>query len=81
MQQTIQLGQVQPSVLSKVEAIVKNLRQWWQAQSPTATLLMGEPTTHGCAVKANALLLLGFVAMMLAVAVVNQLFGMEGGAL
>ncbi len=75
------MGQVvRPSVLSKVEAIVKNLRQWWQAESPTATLLMGETTTHGTAFKANAALILGFVAMMLAVAIVNQLFG-TGGAL
>ena len=72
MQQTIQLGQVQPSVLSQLKAIVKNLREWLNAKSETFTALCGsegDVFTHGDVVKAH-----------LALAAVLILIGI-GGAL
>ena len=74
MQQTIQFGQVvQPSVLSSVEGIVKNLESWWNARSETFTALCatekGEALSHGDVVKAH----LAFAAVLI-------LIGM-GGAL
>jgi len=57
MQQTIQLGQVQPSVLSRVESTVENLKVWWSTTSKSFTALCatdeGEVFTHGDVVKAN----------------------------
>ena len=73
MQQTIQLGQVQPSVRSKVERTVENLKVWWNARSESMTALCatdeGEVFTHGDVVKAH-----------LALAAVLTLIGI-GGAL
>lgn len=83
MQQTIQLGQVQPSVLSKesIEKYASVIRQWWGARSESFSLLAGEDFTHGQVIVANLCFILGLVAVMAAVAVLNNLFGMEGGAL
>ena len=57
MNQTINLGQVQPSVLSSVERIVKNFETWWNSISVTFTRLCatdeGESFTHGEVVKAH----------------------------
>ena len=57
MQQTIQLGQVQPTVLSRVENAVKNLKVWWNARSESFTALCatedGEVFSHGDVVKAH----------------------------
>ena len=57
MQQTIQLGQVQPTVLSRVESAVKNLKVWWNARSESFTALCatedGEVFSHGDVVKAH----------------------------
>lgn len=74
MQQTIQIGQVvQPSMLSSVGNIVKNLKVWWNARSKSFTALCatdeGEVFTHGDVVKAH-----------LALAAVIILIGI-GGAL
>ncbi len=73
MQQTIQLGQVQPSVLSRLESAVENLKVWWGATSKSFTALCatdeGEVFTHGDVVKAH-----------LALAAVLILIGI-GGAL
>jgi len=73
MQQTIQLGQVQPSVLSRVESAVENLKVWWKTTSNSFTALCatdeGEVFTHGDVVKAH-----------LALAAVLILIGI-GGAL
>lgn len=73
MQQTIQLGQVQPSVLSRVESAVKNMKVWWSTTSKSFTALCateeGEVFTHGDVVKAH-----------LALAAVLILIGI-GGAL
>ena len=73
MQQTIQLGQVQPSVLSRWESTVENLKVWWSATSNSFTALCatekGEVFTHGDVVKAH-----------LALAAVLILIGI-GGAL
>ena len=73
MQQTIQIGQVQPSVLSKVESTVENLKVWWNTTSKSFTALCatekGEVFTHGDVVKAH-----------LALALVLILIGI-GGAL
>ena len=73
MQQTIQLGQVQPSVLSRVESAVENLKVWWSATSNSFTALCatdeGEVFAHGDVVKAH-----------LALAAVLILIGI-GGAL
>lgn len=46
MQQSIQIGQVQPSVLSIVESIVKNSKVWLGAKSKTFSALCGEDFTH-----------------------------------
>lgn len=73
MQQTIQLGQVQPSVLSNLEITVENLKVWWSTTSNSFTALCatgeGEVFTHGDVVKAQ-----------LALAAVLILIGI-GGAL
>jgi len=73
MQQTINVGQVQPSVLSSVESDVKNLKVWWNTTSKSFTALCAtekdEVFTHGDVVKAH-----------LALAVVLILIGI-GGAL
>ena len=56
MQQTINVGQVQPSILSRVERTVKNLKAWWNARSETFTALCGtegDVFTHGDVVKAH----------------------------
>ena len=57
MQQTIQFRQVvQPSVLSQLKAVVKNLKAWWNARSETFTALCGtegDVFTHGDVVKAH----------------------------
>ena len=69
MQQTIQLGQVRPSVLSNVERTVKNLETWWNATSETFTQLCatdeGEVFTHGEVVKAH--LVLAAVLMLIGI--------------
>ena len=69
MQQTIQLGQVQPSVLSRVESAGKNLKVWWNATSETFTRLCatdeGEVFTHGEVVKAH--LVLAAVLMLIGI--------------
>lgn len=46
MQETIQIGQVQPSMLSNVESIVKNCKAWLDAKSDTFSALCGEDFTH-----------------------------------
>ena len=79
--QTMNTGQVvQPAVLSNLETTTKNLKQWWNARSESFSLLAGESFTHGQVIIANACFLLGLVAIMGAVAILNHLFGI-GGAL
>ena len=76
MQQTIQLGQVQPSMLSQLKAIVKNLREWLNAKSETFTALCGsegDVFTHGDVVKAH----LGVLAFLIILGMAGWL---EGGA-
>ena len=76
MQQTIQLGQVQPSVLSRVESAVENLKAWLSAKSETFTALCGtegDVFTHGDVVKAH----LGVLLFILILGVAGWL---EGGA-
>ena len=80
MQTTIHLGQVQPTALSIMETAAKNIKLWWQAKSDSFSLLAGEEFTHGQVVLANTCFLLGLVAIMGAVAILNHLFGI-GGAL
>lgn len=57
MQATMQFGQVQPTVLSRVEGAVKNLKVWWNARSESMTALCatdeGEVFSHGDVVKAH----------------------------
>lgn len=57
MQQTIQIGQVQPSVFPQAEAAVKSMKAWWHARSESFTALCateeGEVFTHGDVVKAH----------------------------
>ena len=58
MQQTMRIGQVvQPSVLSRMESAVKNLKVWWNTTSKSFTALCatekGEVFTHGDVVKAH----------------------------
>lgn len=62
MQQTIQIGQVQPSVLSIVESIVKNSKVWLGAKSKTFSALCGEDFTHKEVLLAHAACVLLIVA-------------------
>ena len=76
MQTTIQFGQAQPSVLSQLKAVVKNLKVWWHATSKTFSALCGtegDVFTHGDVVKAHALL----AGLFLTLCVAGWL---EGGA-
>ena len=74
MQNVIQLGQVQPSVLSRVvEGIVKNWKAWLSAKSETFSSLCGEDFTHREVLLAN----LVAVAFIIIIGVAGWL---EGGA-
>jgi hypothetical protein len=78
MQQTIQFGQVQPSIVSRFGTIVKNLERWYRAKSETYSTLCGEEFTHGEVINVHA----GIVAMYLFGALVKMAVAwMEGGAL
>lgn len=75
MNQTIRLGQVvQPSMLSRVESIVKNCKEWLSARSKTFSALCGEDFTHKEVLLANA----ACVLLIVACGVAEWL---EGGAL
>ena len=74
MQQTIQIGQVQPSVLSIFESIVKNSKVWLGARSKTFSALCGEDFTHQEVVIAHA-------AVVLLVLACGFAEWLEGGAL
>ena len=73
MRQTIQMGQVQPSVLS-VESIVKNCKAWFNAKSDTFSALCGEDFTHKEVLLAHA-------ACMLLIVICGVAGWLEGGAL
>ena len=66
MQQTIQLGQVQPTVLSNAERTVKNWRAWWSAKSETMSEMIGEDCTHGEVVVTNLVFTIGVMAVAIA---------------
>lgn len=66
MQQTIQLGQVQPSVLSNAERTVKNWRAWWSAKSETMSEMIGEDCTHGEVVVTHLVFTIGVMAVAIA---------------
>lgn len=74
MQQTIKFGQVQPSVLSIFESIVKNCKVWLNAKSKTFSALCGEDFTHKEVLLAHAV-----VIVLLFVAGIAG--ALEGGAL
>ena len=74
MQQTIQIGQVQPSVLSNVGKTVKNCKAWIGAKSETFSALCGEDFTHKEVLLAHA----ACVLLIVACGVAGRL---EGGAL
>lgn len=74
MRQTIQMGQVQPSVLSVVEGIVKNCKMWLGAKSKTFSALCGEDFTHKEVIIAHA-------AFMLLIVVCGVAAWLEGGVL
>jgi hypothetical protein len=74
MQQTIQIGQVQPSVLSIVGSIVKNCKAWLSAKSETFSALCGEDFTRKEVLIAHAACALLIVACGVA-------DWLEGGAL
>lgn len=74
MQRTIQIGQVQPSVLSKVESSVKNCKEWLNAKSETFSALCGEEFTRKEVLIAHA----ACVLLVVACGVAEWL---EGGAL
>ena len=74
MQQTIKFGQVQPSVLSIFECIVKNCKVWLNAKSKTFSALCGEDFTHKEVLLAHA----ACVLLIVACGVAGWL---EGGAL
>lgn len=74
MNNVIQIGQVvQPTVLSSVERIVKNLSAWLGANSPSFSALAGENVSRADVVKAHLYLFIVFVIGV----VVSQM----GGAL
>ena len=77
MQQTRQFGQVvQPTVPSRVERIVKNLRAWWLSESRTFTALCGsegDVFTHGDVVLAN-------IGVAVFVVILGLAGWLEGGA-
>ena len=74
MQETIQIGQVQPSMLSNVESIVKNCKMWLGAKSKTFSALCGEDVTHKEVIIAHA-------ACMLLIVVCGVAAWLEGGVL
>ena len=74
MQETIQIGQVQPSMLSNVESIVKNCKAWLGAKSDTFSALCGEDFTHKEVLLAHA-------ACMLLIVICGVAEWLEGGAL
>lgn len=74
MQQTIQIGQVQPSVLSIFESIVKNSKVWLGAKSKTFSALCGEDFTHKEVLLAHA-------ACVLLIVVCGVAEWLGGGAL
>lgn len=74
MRQTIQLGQVQPSMLSNVLSIVKNCKAWLDAKSDTFSALCGEDFTHMEVLIAHA-------AFMLLIVICGVAGWLEGGGL
>ena len=73
MNNVIQIGQVQPTVLSSVGRTVKNLKAWLSAKSPSFSALAGEDVSRADVVKAHLYLFIVFVIGV----VVSQM----GGAL
>ena len=57
MNQTIQLGQVQPSILSTIERIVKNWYLFLSQPNKFFSTIAGETFTNGQVLKAHAVLL------------------------
>ena len=74
MQQSIQIGQVQPSVLSIVESIVKNCKAWLSAKSESFSALCGEDFTR-------KEVLIAHVACALLVVACGVAEWLEGGAI
>ena len=66
MQQTIQLGQVRPSVLSNAGRTVKNWRAWWCAKSEAMSEMIGEDCTHGEVVVTHLVFTVGVMAVAIA---------------
>lgn len=66
MNQTIQLGQVRPSVLSNVGRTVKNWKVWWSAKSEAMSEMIGEDCTHGEVVVTNLVFTIGVMAVAIA---------------
>lgn len=83
MNQTIQIGRVRPSVLSRLGRIVKNCRvsaaTWLQARSNTFSVLCGEEFTRGEVIISHLAFVAGLLLMLVSVAVLN--IAMKGGAL
>ena len=64
MQNVIQIGQAQPTVLQQLETLVKSAREWLSAKSETFTTLCGtegDVFTHGDVVMAHLWLALLFI--------------------
>lgn len=57
MNQTINLGQVQPSILSTVERIVKNWNLYLDQRNKFFSAIAGEPFTNRQVLTAHAVLL------------------------
>lgn len=78
MQKTIQFGQVQPSIVSRFETVVKNVSDWFHAKSEMYSALCGEDFTNGEVINVHAVM----IAMYLFGALVKFLVTwLEGGAL
>ena len=78
MQQTIRIGRVQPSILSRLESFVKNCKSvivgWFGTKSNFFSSLCGESVSNGTVVAAHAV-----VIVLLFVAGIAG--ALEGGAL
>ena len=73
MYNTVYIGQVQPSLLSNVESIVKNSRRWLNAKSETFSTLIGEDCTRKEVVLSHAV-----CPAVIVIAIVSSV--LEGGA-
>lgn len=71
MKQAVYIGHAQPSILSIVSRIVKNLTDWWNAKSRSFSLISGDRVTHGEVVRTNLVLIAGFLAVAIVCGIIG----------